>query len=97
MLQAFFNAADVEDFRSCFSYSVPELENANNAELERTLATQIEGLLQGEGTNGPSGSCCELSPIWHLSLLLTAGIVCAKNSEEVGDKGAGGSIVGKQG
>jgi hypothetical protein len=46
MLQAFFNATDVEDFRSCFSHSVLELENANNAEMEKMLATQFEGLLQ---------------------------------------------------
>jgi hypothetical protein len=38
MLQAFFNVTDVEDFQCSFPHSMPELENANNVELERTLA-----------------------------------------------------------
>jgi hypothetical protein len=60
MLEAFIISVDVEDFHYTFPHSVLEPENPKNAKLKRALANDIQTFMAGEGTNGPSGSCCKL-------------------------------------
>jgi hypothetical protein len=62
MLQALFDANNVEDFCRQFPPNALISDNAVREQHEKLLASQINGCLQGVGTSGP----------WlHLHALLT--------------------------
>jgi hypothetical protein len=52
MLQALFDAHDVQDFRSRFPHTVPASDNAEREGRQKLNAFEIQGCLQGEGTSG---------------------------------------------
>jgi hypothetical protein len=53
MLQALFDANDVEDFHCQFPPRTPVSDNTVREQREKLLASQIDDCLQGAGTSGP--------------------------------------------
>jgi hypothetical protein len=52
MLQALFDAHDVQDFRSRLPHTAPASDNAEREGRQKLNAFEIQGCLQGEGTSG---------------------------------------------
>jgi hypothetical protein len=89
-LSGLFGTADMEDFETHFlelrilTPEIPELENHDHENISNVVHS-----VAGEGTSGPFGSTCEVSPHLPLKLFLIILLACAVQTRAHASKDGG--------